>query len=142
MRRDLAPVGAPPSGALMGPVGFRWEDRDRDPNEWSDDRPSWRDRSSDGASGRDSKALLENRVFIQGLPKECTDEELRGLIEQITDPKEDEIVECRTIKGKGCGFVAFREKASAENVLEGLEGRKVNGWPDLLKAQWADPPKG
>lgn len=91
------------------------------------------------ADGRET-----NRLFIGGLPKECSDQELRALVDQISFATggASELIECRTLSGRGCGYLRFSSSRAAEDAIDALNDRRVNGWKDILRARWAEPPKG
>eukprot|EP00927_Polykrikos_kofoidii_P031323 TRINITY_DN26960_c0_g1_i1.p1 TRINITY_DN26960_c0_g1~~TRINITY_DN26960_c0_g1_i1.p1 ORF type:complete len:641 (+),score=95.03 TRINITY_DN26960_c0_g1_i1:126-1925(+) len=85
------------------------------------------------------------RLFIGGLPFECSVEELRGLVDQIPfdcPPEDSEILECRVLPGRGIGFLRFAAWNAAEKCLDELNHRRVNGWPQPLRCQWASPKAG
>lgn len=80
------------------------------------------------------------RLFIGGLPKECSSEELGALLDQVVKSfrtKDFEILECRALVGKGCGYIRFSSWDAATECLEALDDRAVAGWPHPLRAKWA-----
>jgi len=85
------------------------------------------------------------RLFVGGLPYEVTDEELTLLIQQLRLrglPSETELLECRVLPGKGCGYVRFASWTAAEEAFQALDERTVNGWKLPLRAKWAVPKPG
>lgn len=82
------------------------------------------------------------RVFIGNIPPECSDKELRVLVEQLSfdlPQRDTELLECWVVAGRGCGYIRFPSVAAAEQAIEALNERKVNGWRHPLRAQWARP---
>lgn len=80
------------------------------------------------------------RLFVGGLPYEVTDEDLRQLILQLQlrgRPSETELLECRVLPGKGCGYIRFASWSAAEQAMEALDDRTVAGWKLPLRAKWA-----
>lgn len=82
------------------------------------------------------------RLFVGGLPYQCNDEELRALVDQVTftvSPEQHELLECRVLPGKGCGYVRFSSWEAAEEAIQCLNERSVSGWPMPLRVRWATP---
>lgn len=85
---------------------------------------------------------MTGRVFIGNIPPECSDKELRVLVEQLSfdlPQRDTELLECWVVTGRGCGYIRFPSVAAAEQAIEALNERKVNGWRHPLRAQWARP---
>lgn len=97
-------------------------------------------RRRNGLGAAEDSSLDVNRLFIGGLPKECSDEELRALVDQISvSASGSDLIECRTLVGRGCGYLRFASSRAAEEAIEALNDRRVNGWKDILRARWAEP---
>merc|ERR1719223_1359710 len=95
--------------------------------------------SGNGDPRVDSQAA---RLFIGGLPTEVTDQELGDLVRQLQlqGPRhETEILECRVLPGRGCGYLRFGSWQVAEQCQQALDEREVNGWKKPLRAKWATP---
>jgi len=119
-------------------------------------RPSQRHRSSRdhraspsrGEEGRDApqEDRDSNRLFVGGLPHECSNEELRVLIDQIAmddlDPSMCKVLECRVLPGRCCGYVKYSSREAAEEAIEALDDRAVSGWKQPLRVRWATPKGG
>eukprot|EP00930_Biecheleria_cincta_P071479 TRINITY_DN58989_c0_g1_i1.p1 TRINITY_DN58989_c0_g1~~TRINITY_DN58989_c0_g1_i1.p1 ORF type:complete len:492 (+),score=74.76 TRINITY_DN58989_c0_g1_i1:57-1532(+) len=85
------------------------------------------------------------RLFLGGLPHECTDDELLLLIDQIPFDlplSQSMITECRVLAGKGCGYLKFSSWEAATIALDALNDREVAGWAQPLRAKWAVPKSG
>lgn len=86
-----------------------------------------------------------SRLFIGGLPSACSEEELAHLVNQLplrASRSGRELVECRVLPGRGCGYVAFASREAASEALEELHDRQVKGWERPLRARWATPTGG
>lgn len=82
------------------------------------------------------------RLFIGGLPNECTAEELRALVEQIPfsmQPHERQLLECRVLPNRGCGYMRFASWEAAQEAITALNERSVFGWSLPLRVRWATP---
>eukprot|EP00929_Paragymnodinium_shiwhaense_P017467 TRINITY_DN12675_c0_g1_i1.p1 TRINITY_DN12675_c0_g1~~TRINITY_DN12675_c0_g1_i1.p1 ORF type:complete len:565 (+),score=133.66 TRINITY_DN12675_c0_g1_i1:82-1695(+) len=85
------------------------------------------------------------RLFVGGLPNECTDDELKALVSQLSfsvPPRDCEILECRVLTGKGCGYLRFSSWQAAQEAIDNLNDRAVDGWPLPLRVRWATPKGG
>lgn len=91
--------------------------------------------------GRPPGPATDNRLFLSCLPPECNDEELRSLVEQISPElkTQSELLECRVIPHKGCGYLRWAKWQTTEEAIEALEERQVTGWTKALRAKWATP---
>jgi RNA recognition motif-containing protein len=90
-----------------------------------------------GIEDRDSA-----RLFVGGLPYECTAEELRALIDQLQfslDPSQCQLLECRVLPNRGCGYVRFSSWEAAQECIQALNERSVTGWQLPLRVRWATP---
>jgi len=98
------------------------------------DSPKWNTHDkSQGLRDRD-------RLFVRGLPTDCTDQELEALVKQIDYwAKDSTLLECRVLIGKCCGYVRFASQEAASEARDALDDRKVNGWDQVLRAEWAKP---
>lgn len=82
------------------------------------------------------------RLFVGGLPYECTDEELKALVEQVQfslPPFQCQLLECRVLPGRGCGYVRFSSWEAAAEAIQALNERAVSGWLTPLRVRWATP---
>eukprot|EP00927_Polykrikos_kofoidii_P033541 TRINITY_DN2835_c0_g2_i1.p1 TRINITY_DN2835_c0_g2~~TRINITY_DN2835_c0_g2_i1.p1 ORF type:complete len:570 (+),score=91.31 TRINITY_DN2835_c0_g2_i1:219-1712(+) len=82
------------------------------------------------------------RLFVGGLPYECTAEELNGLIEQVQfscDPSMSQLLECRVLPNRGCGYIRFASWEAAQECIQTLNERSVTGWQWPLRVRWATP---
>jgi len=75
------------------------------------------------------------RLSITGLPRECTDDELEALIEQVAGSAK--IRECFVEDGRGIGYVELFSDDVAQAVKDALHERRVTGWDEPLCARWA-----
>lgn len=95
--------------------------------------------SKDDSADEEVDSWKGFRLFIAGLPRECHDDELRALVHQVRfrrPIKDSDILECRVLNGRGCGYLAFRGREAAEEALDALQDRQVNGWDKILRARW------
>jgi len=79
------------------------------------------------------------RIFVAGLPSECTDEQFRALVEQIcsaSDLAVEDIVNCTVKPGKRCGWVELSSQSAGDLAIEELHQREVRGWEEPLRARW------
>eukprot|EP00747_Dinoflagellata_sp_TGD_P169257 gnl/TRDRNA2_/TRDRNA2_197797_c0_seq1.p1 gnl/TRDRNA2_/TRDRNA2_197797_c0~~gnl/TRDRNA2_/TRDRNA2_197797_c0_seq1.p1 ORF type:complete len:565 (-),score=77.42 gnl/TRDRNA2_/TRDRNA2_197797_c0_seq1:55-1704(-) len=82
------------------------------------------------------------RLFIGGLPHECTDDDLANLAGQLSftqPPDLCRIIECRVLPNRGCGYLRYCTWEAADEAYAALQGRQVEGWPQVLRVQWATP---
>jgi len=80
------------------------------------------------------------RLFIGGLPRGITDSELHGLVQQIN--LANDLTECKVVSEKGVGFLRFSTWDQAQEALDALDNRTVNGWANPLRVKWAVPKQG
>jgi len=82
------------------------------------------------------------RLFVGGLAYECTDEELKALADQVVfalPPAQCQLLECRVLPKRGCGYLRFASWGAAEEAIHALNERTVSGWPTPLRVRWATP---
>jgi len=85
------------------------------------------------------------RLFVGGLPADCGDEDLKALVEQVQfrcGPAQSEMLECRVLPGKGCGYVRFASQEASEQAIEELNERIVDGWPTPMRVKYATSKAG
>jgi len=94
---------------------------------------------ADAGPGEVDKA----RLFVGGLPHDITDDDLASLAVQLSfpdlPPESCELLECRVLPGKGCGYLRYPTWEAAEEAYAALQGRQVEGWTQVLRLQWASP---
>lgn len=80
------------------------------------------------------------RLFVGGLPYESSDEDLASLASQLVfSAVPCELLECRVLPGRGCGYLRYTTWEAAEEAFNALQGRQVEGWTQVLRVQWATP---
>jgi len=87
-----------------------------------------------------SGGTVEARLFIGGLPADCTEEDLREIVEQLplkVRGSERRLLECTVRQGRGCGYIRFASEDAAAEAIEELHERQVAGWDQPLRARWA-----
>jgi len=103
-------------------------------------------RSRSGGGSTDPRVDVDAaRLFIGGLPYDVTEEELGLLVQQIRiggHPRDTELLECRVLPGRGCGYLRFATWDAAEDAQQALNDRVVSGWKLPLRAKWATPKTG
>ncbi|KAF8395860.1 hypothetical protein HHK36_019814 [Tetracentron sinense] len=72
-------------------------------------------------------------IFIGGLDPNVTDEELRQIFAQF-----GELVYVKIPLGKGCGFVQFGTRASAEEAIQRLHGTMIG--QQIVRLSWGRSP--
>ncbi|KAF9597387.1 hypothetical protein IFM89_017733 [Coptis chinensis] len=90
--------------------------------------------------------ITNTTIFVGGLDPNVTEEELRQIFAQFGD-----LVYAKTIPGKGCGFVQFGTRQSAEASIQRLNGTMIGqqtvrlSWGRSMTAKqdqpgaWAQP---
>lgn len=99
--------------------------------------PPWHAGSAPAREDRDA-----NRLFVAGIPLECSDGELEALVTQLefsVPPSQSQLLECRVLSGRGCGYLRFSSWQAASEAMQNLDGREVSGWPQPLRVRWAEP---
>eukprot|EP00746_Dinoflagellata_sp_MGD_P142999 gnl/MRDRNA2_/MRDRNA2_75873_c0_seq1.p1 gnl/MRDRNA2_/MRDRNA2_75873_c0~~gnl/MRDRNA2_/MRDRNA2_75873_c0_seq1.p1 ORF type:complete len:281 (+),score=47.00 gnl/MRDRNA2_/MRDRNA2_75873_c0_seq1:73-915(+) len=82
------------------------------------------------------------RLFIGCLPLQCTDQELKALVDQVPyklTTMGTTLLECRVLPGKGCGYIKLGSWEAAVEALQTLDNRRVDGWSQTLRLKWALP---
>jgi len=80
------------------------------------------------------------RLFFSGLPPEATGKELKSLIDLVPfTVSTSQLEECRTLPGKGLGYVRFNTWEEASEALHALHGRQVDPWRTPLNVSWSKP---
>ena len=91
------------------------------PNVASTRSPPRVSRPVGGRNDRDVDDPDSARLFIGGLPNESTDHDLRLLVGQLqfrVRPKDCQLLECRVLEGRGCGYIRFSSWEAAEEAME------------------------
>jgi RNA recognition motif-containing protein len=69
-----------------------------------------------------------NKIFVGNLPWSLRDENLRELFSQFGEIVEAIVImERRTGRSKGFGFVTFQTPEAAQSAVEGMHGKEVEG---------------
>ncbi|WVZ61437.1 hypothetical protein U9M48_011307 [Paspalum notatum var. saurae] len=80
--------------------------------------------------GTDSYHGTNNsRLFVGNLSKSVTDEDLMQAFSPF-----GELVDVKILEGKGCGFVSYSNRASAEEAIKMLNGSQLGG--NAMKLSW------
>jgi len=74
-------------------------------------------------------------IFVGGLDRNVTDEELRRAFAPF-----GEIVYVKVPVGKGCGFVQFTQRPSAEEAMKRIHGQPIGG--ACVRLSWGRAPGG
>jgi len=75
-----------------------------------------------------------NKLYVGNLSYSVTNEQLRDLFTNY-----GEVIDAKTIEGKGFGFVEMSTPAEAEKAKEGLNGTEFEG--RTIKVDEAKPPR-
>ncbi|RVW61126.1 Polyadenylate-binding protein RBP47 [Vitis vinifera] len=92
--------------------------------------------ASNGAVAQGSQAngdSTNTTIFVGGLDSEVTDEDLRQSFSQF-----GEVVSVKIPVGKGCGFVQFANRNSAEDALQRLNGTVIG--KQTVRLSWGRNP--
>lgn len=99
-------------------------------------------RNGDNRSGNDVKG--GHKVYVTGLPLDCSNEELAHLINQLplrSAPRGGRVlVETDVLAFRGAGYITFKTREAARDALEELDDREVKGWDSTLSARWVTWP--
>lgn len=74
-------------------------------------------------------------VFVGGLSPGVSEETLQTLFEPFGT-----IIHVRVPQGKGCGFIKFENRESAERAVVGMQGFVING--SRIRLSWGRPSNG
>eukprot|EP01018_Ginkgo_biloba_P035497 Gb_20979 [translate_table: standard] len=77
--------------------------------------------------------LTNTTIFVGGLDANVTDEELRQVFGQFGD-----LLSVKIPVGKGCGFVQFSNRSSAEEALQRLHGTVIG--QQTVRLSWGRSP--
>ncbi|XP_010539063.1 PREDICTED: polyadenylate-binding protein RBP47C-like [Tarenaya hassleriana] len=88
---------------------------------------------SNGAQCRPEGDSLNTTIFVGGLDPSVTDEDLRQPFAEYGD-----IISVKIPSGKGCGFVQFVNRTSAEEALEKLNGSVIG--QQTVRLSWGRNP--
>ena len=95
-------------------------------------------RNGDNRSGNDVKG--GHKVYVTGLPLDCSNEELAHLINQLplrSTPRGGRVLlETDVLAFRGAGYITFKTREAARDALEELDDREVKGWDSTLSARW------
>lgn len=102
----------------------------------------WAHAGAGAAAGRPTGFSADDDIsshfclFIGNLSSDITDESLRHAFSQFGSCSSAKVArDPGATKNHGYAFVSFREKASAEAAIEGLDGQVMNNRP--LRVDWA-----
>mmetsp|Transcript_65618 Transcript_65618/g.182510 ORF Transcript_65618/g.182510 Transcript_65618/m.182510 type:complete len:539 (+) Transcript_65618:122-1738(+) len=108
---------------------------------------SWNDRPAGGLRSEQPvrKANASgDRLFIGGLPHDIEEDELAALAGQVEfslPSMSSELIECRVLAGRGCGYLRYATTMAAQEAMKALHMRHVTGWQQPLRVEWAAPPR-
>ncbi|KAK4741144.1 hypothetical protein SAY87_024732 [Trapa incisa] len=91
---------------------------------------------SNGAATHDSQSYSNpsnTTIFVGGLDSDATDEDLRQPFSQF-----GEVVSVKIPVGKGCGFVQFANRKSAEDAIQELNGAVIG--KQSVRLSWGRNP--
>ncbi|KAH9766960.1 Heterogeneous nuclear ribonucleoprotein Q [Citrus sinensis] len=122
-------------------AGASEKDQSAEANRNDDDTPHVEEEEKPTASvGEDEKdkhaqllALPPNgsEVFIGGLPKDASEEDLRDLCEPIGDVFEVRLMKDKESgESKGFAFVSFRSKEFAKKAIDELHSKELKNWTE------------
>jgi len=85
----------------------------------------------------------KGRIFVGALPHDVTDDDLASLCGMLAfpnlPPESSQLLECRVLPGKGCGYLRYASWEAAEEAFNALQGCQVEGWSQPLRLKWASP---
>ncbi|KAL0729668.1 hypothetical protein Bca4012_025761 [Brassica carinata] len=68
-----------------------------------------------------------NSVYVGGLPYDITDEALRRVFSPYGTVLNIKIVNDQSVRGKCYGFVTFSNHRSADDAIQGMDGKRIGG---------------
>ncbi|KAF8097850.1 hypothetical protein N665_0280s0049 [Sinapis alba] len=68
-----------------------------------------------------------NSVYVGGLPYDITDEDLRRVFSPYGAVLNVKIVNDQSVRGKCYGFVTFSNRRSADDAIQGMDGKSIGG---------------
>ncbi|GER28975.1 DNA-binding protein-like [Striga asiatica] len=86
-----------------------------------------------GSHGQQENDLSNTTIFVGGLDSDVTDEELRGSFIAF-----GEVISVKIPAGKGCGFVQFADRNSAEEAIQRLNGSVIG--KQTVRLSWGRSP--
>ncbi|KAF5176665.1 Polyadenylate-binding protein rbp47 [Thalictrum thalictroides] len=89
--------------------------------------------ASNGASAQSDEDSTNTTIFVGGLDPSVTDEDLRQSFSQY-----GEIVSVKIPVGKGCGFVQFANRNTAEEAIQNLNGTVIG--KQTVRLSWGRNP--
>ncbi|MGM5483512.1 MAG: RNA recognition motif domain-containing protein [Nanobdellota archaeon] len=70
------------------------------------------------------------KLFVGNLPWSVRDEKLREVFSEFGEVSEAKVImDRRTDRSKGFGFVEFANDEEAKNAMEGMNGKELEGRP-------------
>jgi len=83
---------------------------------------------------------MEKKLYVGNLPYSVTDAQLKELFAGYGDVTEAQVImDRRSGRSKGFGFVTFAEEAAAEKAVSEMDGKEIEG--RALKVSEARPPR-
>lgn len=83
---------------------------------------------------------MEKKLYVGNLPYTVTDAQLKELFAGYGDVTEAQVImDRRSGRSKGFGFVTFAEEAAAEKAVSEMDGKDLEG--RALKVSEAKPPR-
>ncbi|PIA56378.1 hypothetical protein AQUCO_00700594v1 [Aquilegia coerulea] len=89
--------------------------------------------ASNGASAQSDEDSTNTTIFVGGLDPSVTDDDLRQSFSQY-----GEIVSVKIPVGKGCGFVQFANRNTAEEAIQNLNGTVIG--KQTVRLSWGRNP--
>ena len=91
------------------------------------ERTYFRFEGEGGGGGRRQKAAPGCRLFIGGMARDVTSDQLRDLFSAHGDITDCFVPEGEGTANKGFGFITFSQKSEADAAITALNGHKLNG---------------
>ncbi|MFS7998391.1 putative RNA recognition motif domain, nucleotide-binding alpha-beta plait domain superfamily [Helianthus anomalus] len=88
-----------------------------------------------GANNQSDEDSSNTTIFVGGLDSEVNDEDLRQTFIQC-----GEILSIKIPVGKGCGFVRFANRSSAEDAIQNMHGTVIG--KQTVRISWGKTPAG